>query len=242
MRLALFDLDHTLLSGDSDLLWCEFLIDQGLLDAGFRERNEEMGRRYREGTVGSEAFCSFFAATLAGRTPEFWQPWRERFLHEVVRPRIPDAARALLQQHRDQGDLLVLTTATNRALTELTAQDLGIEHLLATELAMDQGRYSGRTLGEPNMREGKWHRLREWLARQHWPGWLIDTASFYSDSINDLPLLARVGRPVAVDPDPRLEATARRHGWPVLRLDRRAPAAGPGRAGPPAAAAAEGGP
>ena len=122
LRLTLFDLDHTLLEGDSDVLWCDFLIDQGLLDrATFEPRNAEMARQYRAGKVSTQAFCDFYVATLAGRSAKDWDPLRRKFLDTVVAPRIPPAAHALVQRHRDAGDLILLTTATNRFLTALTA-------------------------------------------------------------------------------------------------------------------------
>ncbi len=220
MRLALFDLDHTLLSGDSDVLWCDFLIDQGLLDAGFRERSEEMAARYGAGTVIPRDYCDFYAATLAGYEPSALRPLRERFLRELIRPRIPEDARALLQRHRDAGETLVLTTATNRVISELTASDLGVDHYVCTELEQVDGRFTGRTSGILNMRAGKIDRLRQWLSELGQPDRLLKEASFYSDSINDLALLSVVRRPVVVDPDPRLESTALRKGWTVLRLNR----------------------
>jgi len=222
-RLTLFDLDHTLLDGDSDALWCEFLMDQGLLDrAGFAERNAAMERDYAAGTVSVQAFSSFYVGTLAGRSPAQWQPWRERFLHEVVAPRLPRASHALVAGHRRAGDLVVLSTATNRYLTELSAAQLGIEHVIATECEIGaDGCFSGRTRGTLNMREGKIERLHAWLADRHTTLDAFDS-SFYSDSINDLPLLRCVQRPVAVDPDARLEALARELGWPVLQLKRAA--------------------
>ena len=220
MRLALFDLDHTLLSGDSDMLWCSFLIDQGLLDESFRGRNTEMLRRYTEGTVTPVEFCNFYASTLAGRDAAFWQPWRERLLVEWVRPRIPADARALLGRHREAGDTLVLTTATNRVITELVARDLGVDHHLATEVEMIDGRFTGRTRGVLNMRTGKVERLRAWLVEQGLDESVLKQATFYSDSINDLPLLSVVGHPVVVDPDDRLLSAALRNRWKVVRFDR----------------------
>ncbi len=220
MRLALFDLDHTLLSGDSDMLWCNFLIDEGLLDESFRDRNTEMLRRYTEGTVAPVEFCNFYASTLAGRDAAFWQPWRERLLAERMRPRIPADARALLRHHRAAGDTLVLTTATNRVVTELVARDLGVDHYLATEVELVDGRFTGRTCGVVNMRTGKVERLRAWLAEQGLDESVLKEATFYSDSINDLPLLSVVGHPVVVDPDDRLLSAALRNRWKVVRFDR----------------------
>lgn len=217
--LALFDLDHTLLSGDSDVLWCDFLIDCGELDrASFGPRNADMEARYKAGTVGVREFSEFFIGTLAGRTPAQWAPLRQRFAAERVLPRIPPDARDLVERHRAAGDCLVLTTATNRFLTELTAQHLGIEHLIATECeTAPDGRLSGRTLGQVNMREGKPLRLAEWLQRRGER--LADfTSRFYSDSLNDLPLLEQVDQPVAVDPEPRLAAIAAERGWQVISL------------------------
>ena len=219
MKLALFDLDHTLLDGDSDVLWCDFLMDRGLLDRmAFAERNVAMARDYASSTVSAAAFSDFYVATLAGRTPAQWEPLRQSFLHDVVSPRIGAAARALVREQRDAGALVVLTTATNRFITELTARDMGIEHLIATdcERAPD-GCFTGRTSGTLNMREGKVTRLYAWLATRGLA--LADFESWaYSDSSNDLPLLGAVRHAVAVHPDARLAAEAARLGWPVLRL------------------------
>jgi HAD superfamily hydrolase (TIGR01490 family) len=220
MRLALFDLDHTLLSGDSDLLWCDFLLDRGLLDEGFRARNRHMAAAYTAGSVTPADYCNFYASTLAGHGEDYWQPLRERFLREVIRPRIPADARALLQQHRDAGHLLVLTTATNRVVSALTAADLGVDDYLATEVQVIDGLFTGRTQGVLNMRTGKVERLRAWLHGQGQTEAVLRQAAFYTDSINDLPLLSVVRRPVVVDPDPRLESAALRKGWQVLRFNR----------------------
>jgi HAD superfamily hydrolase (TIGR01490 family) len=220
-RLALFDLDHTLLTGDSDVLWCEFMMDQGLLDrAEFKPRNDEMARRYGEGSVSAEDFCDFYVATLAGRSLAQWRPWCERFLSEVVVPRIPASARELVESHRARGDRLVMTTATNRVLTELTAQHLRIDDLLATEVEVVDGRCTGRTRGVLNMREGKVTRLHTWLSEQDLPDDALAEATFYSDSSNDRPLLQAVGNPIVVDPDVRLRAHALTAGWPVMELSR----------------------
>ncbi|MBL0150321.1 MAG: HAD family hydrolase [Ideonella sp.] len=221
MALALFDLDHTLLSGDSDLLWCEFLVEQGLLDPSFRTRGADAALAYIAGTLTPDDICTFSASTLTGRSRAELQPLRERFLREVVLPRIPPDARALLQLHRSRGDTLVLTTATNRVVSELTARELQVDHYLCTELECVDGVYTGRTAGTLNMRSGKLLRLREWLAAQGEGAPTLRQATFYSDSINDLALLSAVGRAVVVDPDPRLESNALRKGWSVLRFDRR---------------------
>ncbi len=218
-KLALFDLDHTLLDGDSDVLWCNFLMDRGVLDRSrFGAQNGAVERDYKAGTVSALAFAGFYVSTLAGRTPQEWQPLRAAFVQDVVAPRIGAAARALVQEQLRSGALVVLTTATNRYITEPTAQLLGITHLIATECELGtDGRYTGRIEGEPNMREGKVARLHAWLAvrgqaLQDFDSWA------YSDSANDLPLLQTVQHPVAVHPDPRLAAEAARLSWPVLQL------------------------
>ena len=220
MPLALFDLDHTLLNGDSDQLWCAYLIEAGLLPARWRESAVDAAARYAAGTISPPDYCGFFAGMLAGFALPDLAPHRERFMREVVRPLVPDDARALLARHRQAGDVLVLTTATNRIVSELTAADLGVDHYLCTELEVVDGRLSGRILGTANMGTGKLARLREWLDANGEAAGALKQATFYSDSINDLSLLSVVGRPVVVDPDPRLEATALRKRWTVLRLHR----------------------
>ena len=219
-NLTLFDLDNTLLSGDSDVLWCDFLIEQGLLEReSFAAGNADMDARYRAGTVGLEEFANFYVGTLAGRTVQEWEPMRQEFLVGVIVPRIGSAAMDLVRAHLEAGDLVAMTTATNRFITELTARHFGIDHLIATEPLMQGQHFTGLTHGTLNMREGKVTRLHDWLAGLgHAFADFESTA--YSDSINDLPLLQAVQRPVAVDPDARLQATAQAHGWPILRLPR----------------------
>ncbi len=222
-KLALFDLDHTLLDGDSDVLWCDYLMDQGVLDrAAFEPRNAAMERDYRAGTVSVQDFSTFYVSTLAGRTPAQWETTRQAFLRDVVAPRLSAAARALVQQQLADGAVVVLTTATNRFITELTAAELGIRHLIATDCEVAdsgplQGRFTGRTQGTLNMREGKVTRLHTWLQAR---GQQLDgfDSWAWSDSMNDLPLLQAVSHPVATHPDTRLAALAAERGWPVLHL------------------------
>jgi len=219
LKLTLFDLDHTLLDGDSDQLWCEFLLDRGVLPRQpFESLNRQMARDYAAGAVSAQAFCDFYIGTLAGRSAAEWQPLRRDYLDQCIVPRIPLSALELVARHRDAGDLVVLSTATCRYLSELTAVHLGIAHLIATECETDTaGRFTGRSLGVLNMREGKVQRLHDWLAAQRLV--LADCEStLYSDSINDLPLLSAVKRAVAVNPDPRLAAEAAARGWAVIML------------------------
>ena len=220
MRLALFDLDHTLLSGDSDILWFEFLAARGLVDNSQRRLFAQLAANYTAGSVTPADYCNFHAGLLAGHTPGTLQPLREAFLAEVIRPRIPADARTLLQSHRESGHFLVLTTATNRVVSELTAIDLGVDDYIGTDLEVADGRYTGRTQGLLNMRIGKVERLRQWLRDRGEDESVLKQATFHTDSINDLPLLSVVRRPVVVDPDPRLASAAMRKGWKVLRFAR----------------------
>ena len=218
LRLALFDLDHTLLTGDSDVLWCDFLIARGLLDRDtFSARNCDMETRYKAGTVGVREFSEFYVGTLTGHAPASLDTLRRDFLAQEIVPRIPAAAHALVKQHLGANDLVVMTTATNRFITELTAAHFNIEHLLATEPEIVDGRFTGRTQGTLNMREGKVKRLHAWLDARGQS--LADFASTaYSDSINDLPLLLAVNVPIVVDPDAKLAAWAASNGHRVIRL------------------------
>jgi HAD superfamily hydrolase (TIGR01490 family) len=219
MRLTLFDLDHTLLDGDSDQLWCEFLMDRCVLPREpFESLNRNMARDYAAGSVSPQAFCDFYIGTLAGRSAEEWQALRRDYIDSRVVPRITGAALDLVARHRDAGDLVLLTTATCRFLSELTAVHLGIAQLIATECETGpDGRFTGRSLGVPNKREGKVQRLRDWLVGQQLELAEVES-TLYSDSINDLPLLGAVRRAVAVDPDERLAAEAAQRGWPVISL------------------------
>jgi HAD superfamily hydrolase (TIGR01490 family) len=219
-RLVLFDLDNTLLTGDSDVLWCDFLMARGLLDASqFAPRNQEMDARYRAGTVSAQEFAGFYVSLLAGHSPQQLEPLRREFLDEWIVPRIPADAIELVRRHQDAGELVAITTATSRYITELTAAHFGVEHLIAIEPEIAAGRFSGRTTGTLNMREGKVARLHEWL--QGRGEQLADFHSTaYSDSVNDLPLLEAVDVPVTVDPDPKLQAIAQERGWRRLNLAR----------------------
>ncbi|MEO8384589.1 MAG: HAD-IB family hydrolase [Betaproteobacteria bacterium] len=220
-RLALFDLDNTLLNGDTDVLWCDFLIAQGRIDATtFAAANTDMEHRYQSGKATAAEFCAFYVSLLKGISHYDGELLRQQFFSEWIRPRISDDARAVVEKHRAAGDVLILTTATNRFTTELTANDLAIEHLIAIETESVDGVFTGKTVGVLNMREGKVVRLTQWLQGRGWAESLISEATFYSDSINDLPLLSAVANPVAVDPDVKLALEAVARGWATLRLRR----------------------
>ncbi len=217
-RLALFDLDHTLLSGDSDVLWCDFLMDLGVLDRdAFSARSADIEACYKAGTVDAAEFAQFYLSTLKGRTPAQWEPLRQQFLREQVIPRIPRASFDLVRRHQQQGALVVLTTATNRYLTTLTADHLGITDVIATEPELIDGVFSGASTGVLNMRAGKVTRLHAWLLERGLPLNQFDSTG-YSDSINDLPLLEAVDHAVAVNADAKLTAIAEQRGWRTLQL------------------------
>jgi HAD superfamily hydrolase (TIGR01490 family) len=224
LKLALFDLDGTLLDGDTDELWCAFLIDEGILDrATFEPRNRDVVTRYKAGSIGPAEFCAFYASTLAGRTAQAWAAQRARFVETWVLPCIGAAARALVARHRDLGEKVLLTTATNRFLTEPIAESLGFadDELIATELETRDGAFTGTNAGVLNMREGKVTRLEAWLrARGEDVDAAIGEASFFSDSANDLPLLCAVASAFVVDPDPILRREAEERGWPILARPR----------------------
>ncbi len=217
--LALFDLDHTLLTVDSDEAWVEFLIEEGRLDRATYERaNHDMLSRYRAGEASSVEFTHFYLATLVGHDPAMLARWHAAYLRRKIRPAIPDAARALLARHRADGHLLILTTATSRFITAPIAQELELENLIATEAEMHSGHYTGRIEGIPNLREGKVTRLEAWLGARGLAFEAFRQSYFYSDSINDLPLLSRVTDPVAVNADPHLARLAREKGWPQIDI------------------------
>ena len=220
MRLVVFDLDGTLLSGDTDEYWLRFLIDQGLLDHGEIEaRNADIQERYARGSASAEEFCFFYLSLLRGRTHAELQPLYARFLDTVIVPSLPQAAIDLVAGERRRGGVLVLSTATNAFLSAPVGRYLGFEHIVATDPEVDvEGRFTGGCVGLPNMRAHKVPRLEQWLSSREQRLADFDETWFYSDSQNDLPLLSRVSHPVAVDPDAGLEAHAIRAGWPVLRI------------------------
>lgn len=221
MALALFDLDNTLLGGDSDYLWGRFLVEQGLVDGEHYEReNARFYAQYRAGTLDIREFLRFALQPLASHDLATLHAWRARYLKDKIAPILLPAAQALVERHRAQGDTLLIITATNRFVTEPIAALYGIEHLLATEPEMIDGRYTGAVSGVPCYREGKVQRLEAWLAEH---ALKLDKSWFYSDSHNDIPLLERVTHPVAVDPDETLRQLAVARDWPVITLRNDAP-------------------
>lgn len=218
-RLALFDLDNTLLACDSDYEWGQFLVDRGVLDRdAYEAQNAAFYDQYKAGTLDIHEFLGFALRPLAAHAPEDLHRWHLDFMATRIRPAIGDASRRLVREHLDAGHLCAIVTATNSFVTAPIAREFGVTHLLATDPEQADGRYTGRVAGTPCFREGKIVRVEAWLAAQGRRLAEFEESSFYSDSHNDLPLLERVTRPVAVDPDPRLEAAARARGWPVISL------------------------
>jgi HAD superfamily hydrolase (TIGR01490 family) len=219
MDLALFDLDHTLLPLDSDTEWGRFLARLRVVDPEHQER--EHSRFYSEyvaGTLDIFEFLEFQLAPLAANPRETLDAWHDRFMEEVIAPAILPSATELLDRHRERGDVVAIVTATNDFVTGPIARRLGVEHLIATNVEVVDGRCTGRVAGLPNYREGKVARTEQWLRSigRDWDS--FGRTWFYSDSANDIPLLSRVTNPIATNPDERLAAHARERGWTVLEL------------------------
>lgn len=219
MNLVLFDLDNTLIAGDSDFEWAQFLIGKGVLDREVHEaRNIEFYDQYRAGTLDIQAFLDFQLAPLARHPRAELDAWNGEFMATRIRPLIGAAARSLVQRHLDEDSLVAIVTATNSFVTGPIAREFGVAHLVATIPAQQDGRFTGKPRGTPSFKAGKIERVEAWLESMGlWWG-SFDASWFYSDSLNDLPLLAKVTKPVAVDPDETLRAHAASHGWPIISL------------------------
>lgn len=216
MSLAIFDLDNTLLSIDSDHAWGEFLLEQGAVDpVAYREANERFMADYNAGTLDMAAFLEVALKPLADNSPEQLAAWHQQFMASKIEPNILPKAEELLAKHRTKGDTLLIITATNRFITAPIAERLGVDELIAVDPEMTGGRYTGRVSGVPSYREGKIARLQEWLEEKELT---MDGAWFYSDSHNDLPLLEKVDHPVAVDPDDTLRQIAEDRQWRIMSL------------------------
>jgi HAD superfamily hydrolase (TIGR01490 family) len=220
MKLALFDLDGTLIEGDSDHAFGEFMVALGWVDrAEHQRRNDEFYRHYQAGTLDIAAYIDFATAPWRNRPPAEQQLASRRFMAEVMRPQIRPEALALVAAHQQAGDLVAIVTATNEFITRPIADAFGVANLLAVELERDATcRVTGRIRGVPSFREGKIARVDHWLAAQGRCWGDFERTLFYSDSTNDLPLLERASEPVATHPSPALEAIALERGWRILRL------------------------
>ena len=216
MALAIFDLDHTLLSGDSDHAWGQFLVDNKIVDPShYQQQNDYFYEQYKSGGLDINQYLSFVLKPLTENPLNLMLELRARFIEERIKPLITQQSRDLIAQHRHAGDDLLIITATNSFITRPIADLLGFEELIAPEPEVIDGQYTGTITGIPSFQQGKVVRLERWLEEKR-----IDLAGafFYSDSHNDLPLLNIVDNPVAVDADERLTETAKSNGWPIISL------------------------
>lgn len=219
-RLALFDLDHTLLPLDSDYQWADFLARTGR--AGdpklARARNEDLMHRYNQGELTAEEAAEFMLGLLAAHEPHELAHWHEQFMQDVIRPSMTPQAINLVREHLSAGDLCAIVTATNSFVTAPIARAFGVPHLIATDPQYVGGRYTGKIHGTPSFKEGKVVRVNDWLASMDLALDAFERSHFYSDSINDLPLLEAVTDPVVTNPSPSLHEVAQARQWPVLNL------------------------
>jgi len=226
MSLAIFDLDNTLLQGDSDYLWGQFLVEQGIVDGDdYEQKNQKYYQAYQDGTLDIMEFLRFSLNPLSRYDSTQLNIWHQQFMREKIQPIILKAGRALLQKHRKQGDTLLIITATNLFITGPIAVELGVEHIIATEPEMVNNRYTGNVSGIPCFREGKIQRLELWLEKRGLKeheknnhNITLEDSWFYSDSHNDIPLLEIVSHPVATDPDEQLAEHAKARSWPIISL------------------------
>ncbi|WP_347554924.1 HAD family hydrolase [Robbsia sp. KACC 23696] len=222
-RLALFDLDHTLIPTDSDHAWGRFMIQLGLVDpVQFQRDNERFYEDYQNGCLDIHAYLRVAVAPLTRHSRDELDAWHRQFMADVIGPNLLPSARELVRAHQDAGDLCCIITATNAFVTRPIATAFGVDNLLAIELATEdgapRGRYTGDIVGVPSFREGKVTRLHSWLADQGKTLADFSQTFFYSDSRNDLPLMQEVSDPVATNPDETLRAHAVAHGWRILEL------------------------
>ena len=218
-NLALFDLDNTLLAGDSDYNWSLFLIDEGLLDAKtHHDRNEQFYADYKAGQLNIVEFLKFQLKPLSEHPKAFLDELHLKYMQKVIRPMMTVKAQALVDKHKAAGDLCVVITATNSFVTKPIATAYGIEHLIGSDPEMVNGQYTGGVTGVPTYKEGKVIRIKQWLAERGKKLEDFETSYFYSDSHNDLPLMKLVTNPVAVDADAALIAYAQEQAWPQISL------------------------
>ncbi len=216
MNIALFDLDNTLLGGDSDYLWGQFLIEKGLVDqCAHEKKNKLFYEQYQEGTLDIYEFIEFQLEVLAAHDIKQLHAWRTEYVENKIKPILLKKAMDLVNEHRSRSHQLVIITATNRFITEPIAELFGVNHLLATEPELLNGQYTGKCVGIPCFQDGKIKRYEQWMKEQ---GVTCLSSWFYSDSHNDIPLLEYVDTPLAVDPDKKLANYARAHNWPIMSL------------------------
>ena len=217
VTVAIFDLDYTLIDTDSDHAWGEFLVHKKVVDpVAFQKANDYFYEQYKQGELNLDEYLDFALKPLADNDIETLHALRDEFVSGTVRKLIKPGVKSLLEKHRNQGHTLLVITATNRFVIDPIVEEIGIPQSLAIELEITNGRYTGKTIGVPTFREGKVTRLKHWLEDN--PEHTMEDAWFYSDSRNDLPLLEKVGHPVAVDPDDYLSKVAQERSWPIISL------------------------
>jgi HAD superfamily hydrolase (TIGR01490 family) len=219
LNLALFDLDNTILAGDSDYNWSRFLIQEGYLDGAIHaEKNEKFYADYKAGTLDIYAFVEFQFKPLARNPRTVLNQLLKKYVEEVIKPMITEKARALVKRHQDEGDLIIVITATNSFITKPIAELFGIENLIGTDPEEKEGEFTGKVSGLPSFKEGKVTRLEAWLKGKNLSLASFEKSYFYSDSHNDLPLMQKITHPVAVDSDDILSEYAKSKGWPQISL------------------------
>lgn len=215
MALAIFDLDNTLIAGDSDALWGEFMAANGLVDSeSFREGNHCFYEQYKQGVMNIREYLDFCLKPLTQYNLEALELWHGQFMEQVISPILLAKGLARIEHHRQRGDYIMIITATNRFITKPIAAKFNVDTLLAIDLEISDNHYTGKVIGTPTYQQGKVLRLQEWL-NEHSEYSMADSY-FYSDSRNDLPLLTKVDNPIAVDPDPELNSFAQANGWPII--------------------------
>ena len=215
MNLALFDLDYTLLTGDSDHAWGEFLVEEGVVDGKeYARKNDFYWQQYKAGTLDIREYLAFTLASISGKSDAELKPLHQRYMASKIEPMIGQRALALLENHAT--DICAVVTATNAFITAPIAARFGVPHLIACDVEMIDGRYTGRPMGEPSFRDGKVTRVKQWLEAMGKKLADFDRSFFYSDSHNDLALLEVVSDPIAVNPDDSLRAHAVARGWPII--------------------------
>lgn len=216
MPLTLFDLDNTLITNDSDFLWGQFLVDNHIVDpAEYEQRNLQFFKDYEQGCLDIDSYLKFSLKPLSQHNTQQLFNWRSRFIEQVIQPIIAPGTQELLHRHREQGDTLMIISATNLFITQPIADLLDIPHILATQPEFINGAYTGNYIGIPTYQQGKVDALQQWLKEYNMD---LTHSTFYSDSHNDLPLLNLVEHPVAVNPDDELQQIARNQNWPILDL------------------------
>lgn len=216
MALAIFDLDNTLIAGDSDHLWGEFLVKKGVVDAElFKQKNDEFYQNYVDGNLDIYKYIEFSLAPLAENDMATLDALHNEFMDASIRPIMLSKAKQLVEDHRQRGDTLLVITATNRFVTQPIVKEFGIQNLLAIEVEQIDGRYTGKSVGVPSFKEGKVTRLQEWLSES---GQSLESSVFYSDSHNDIPLLDLVETPIVVDGDAQLLEHAKENNWQCISL------------------------